>query len=102
MQQINQLLKQFSQMRAIMSKMGNGGIGLGSLLGGGMGGLGNMFGGGGAPAGAPPMPPTPYGGGMYGGYGMRPHGSSGGVSRSQNAANKKKAKQARKQGRKKH
>jgi hypothetical protein len=39
---------------------------------------------------------------MYGGYGMRPHGSSGGVSRSQNAANKKKAKQARKQGRKKH
>ena len=102
MQEINQLLKQFSQMRAIMSKMGNGGIGLGSLLGGGMGGLGNMFGGGGGPAGAPPMPPTPYGGGMYGGYGMRPHGSSGGVSRSQNAANKKKAKQARKQGRKKH
>ena len=102
LQEINQLLKQFSQMRAIMSKMGNGGIGLGSLLGGGMGGLGNMFGGGGTPAGAPPKPPTPYGGGMYGGYGMRPHGSSGGVSRSQNAANKKKAKQARKQGRKKH
>ena len=59
-----------------------------------------MFGGG-APA-APTMPANPYGGGMYGGYGMRPHGSSGGVSRSQNAANKKKAKQARKQGRKKH
>ena len=103
MQEINQLLKQFNQMRALMAKMGNGGIGLGNLLGGAMGGLGGMFGGG-APAGAPSapaMPPNPYGGGMYG-YGSRPHTSSGGVSRAQNAANKKKAKQARKQGRKKH
>ena len=101
LQEINQLLKQFNQMRTLMAKMGNGGMGLGSLFGGGgMGGLGSMFGGG-APS-APTMPANPYGGGMYGGYGMRPHGSSGGVSRSQNAANKKKAKQARKQRRKKH
>ncbi len=103
LQEINQLLKQFSQMRAVMAKMGNGGFGgLGGLFGGGgggMGGLGGLFGGG-APS-APSMPANPYGGGMYG-YGMRPHASSGGVSRSQNAANKKKAKQARKQGRKKH
>ena len=90
-------------MRAVMAKMGNGGFGgLGGLFGGGggMGGLGGLFGGG-APGGAPSMPANPYGGGMYG-YGTRPHASFGGVSRSQNAANKKKAKQARKQGRKKH
>ena len=86
LQEINQLLKQFNQMRAVMAKMGNGGLGgLGGLFGGGggMGGLGGLFGGG-APA-APSMPANPYGGGMYGGYGMRPHGSSSGVSRSQNA-----------------
>ena len=103
LQEINQLLKQFNQMRAVMAKMGNGGFGgLGGLFGGGggMGGLGGLFGGG-APSAAPSMPPNPYGGGMYG-YGARPHASFGGVSRSQNAANKKKAKQARKQGRKKH
>ncbi|NLG15446.1 MAG: signal recognition particle protein [Lentisphaerae bacterium] len=86
--ELNQLLKQFNQMRGMMAKMGSGGFGFGDLMGGG--GLGNMFGGG--PAGMPqPHMNMPY----------QPRQSSSSTSRAANAAAKKKQKQARKQNRKK-
>jgi len=71
-QELNQLLKQFQQMKQVMAKLKSGGMGglggggLGSLLGGDLSGLARMFGGGGgggdAAEGMAPSARMPFGG----------------------------------------
>jgi len=75
-QDLNQLLKQFQQMKQVMAKLKNGGMGgmgnlgggLGSLLSGGLGNLASMFGGGGGEmpsGGGVPQQRMPFGGGGF-------------------------------------
>lgn len=67
LKQVNDLVRQFEQMKAMMAQMAGGGMGggLGGLMGGG-GGLGGLFGGGGGMPGAGMGAP----GGMMPGGGM--------------------------------
>ena len=72
--EVNQLLKQFSQMKAVMAKLGQaGGPSLGGLFGGGMPGMGGMGGMPGMPGMGGGMPPMP-------GMGMPGMGMGGGSS----------------------
>ena len=76
-QDLNQFLKQFQQMKQVMAKLKNGGMGglpgtgggLGDLLSGGLGGLASLFGGGGGgdmpSGGGGPQPRMPFGGGGF-------------------------------------
>lgn len=80
-QELNQLLKQFHQMKTVMGKLASGGMGgLGGLFGGG--GLGSLFGGGGAPSQADLQEMAGGFGGMGGMGGMGRMGGMGGMQRS--------------------
>ncbi|MDD4537968.1 MAG: signal recognition particle protein [Lentisphaeria bacterium] len=82
--EVNQLLKQFSQMKAVMAKLGQaGGPSLGGLFGGGMPNMGGM---GGMGGGMPPLPGMGGMGGMGLGMGM---GGGGGSSQSASQAAKR-------------
>ena len=104
-QDLNQLLKQFQQMKQVMAKLKNNGLGglpgtgggLGSLLSGGLGGLASMFGGGGdmPSGGGAPQQRMPFGG-------FRPQQSAQqAAQQKKRIEQKKQAKKSRQRNRKK-
>jgi signal recognition particle subunit SRP54 len=105
--EVTQLLKQFSQMKAVMAKLGQGGgPSLGGLFGGGMGGMGMPGMGGMGGMGMGGMGGMGMGG--MGGMGMGGMGGMGGGGGSQSAnqaakrlARKKMAEKSKKKNRKK-